>query len=98
MSSNCIETRADTVVTERLLRSTEMKTLRTITDETLFGHQCSDDIRRECNVQDSAMGLPKEKRLARSRCESGEQPISKDSTKTEAKYEQATEKTIKMTV
>ncbi|KAI4494164.1 hypothetical protein M0802_009198 [Mischocyttarus mexicanus] len=76
--SYVIEPRIETTATKRL-KSTEMKTLRTMTGKTLFDHQCNDDIRKECNIQDSAMGSSKKKRLVRPRCENGEQPITKDS-------------------
>ncbi|KAI4474607.1 hypothetical protein M0802_015536 [Mischocyttarus mexicanus] len=50
--SYAIETRAETAATKRLLRNTEMRTLRTITGKTLFDHQSNDDIRRKWNMQD----------------------------------------------
>ncbi|KAI4503932.1 hypothetical protein M0802_001335 [Mischocyttarus mexicanus] len=49
--SNGIETRTETATTKKLLRNTEMKTLRTITGKTLFDHQRNDDIKRNYNIQ-----------------------------------------------
>ncbi|KAI4477630.1 hypothetical protein M0802_014675 [Mischocyttarus mexicanus] len=48
--SYAIETRAEIAATKRPLRSTEMKTLRTMTGKKLFNHQRNDDIRKEYNV------------------------------------------------
>ncbi|KAI4501059.1 hypothetical protein M0802_003862 [Mischocyttarus mexicanus] len=50
--SYAIETGAETAATKRLLRSTEMKTLRTISGKTLLDRHRNEDIRKECNVQD----------------------------------------------
>ena len=50
--SYAVETRADTTRTEQLLRSTEMKTLRSILGLTLWDKIRSKDIREECKIQD----------------------------------------------
>ena len=50
--SYAVETRADTTRTEQLLRSTEMKTLRSILGLTLWDKIRSKDIREECEIQD----------------------------------------------
>jgi hypothetical protein len=47
-----IESRADTVRTKSLLRTTEMKTLRPIAGTTLRDRVRNSDIRRTCDVQD----------------------------------------------
>ena len=47
-----VETRADTTRTEQLLRSTEMKTLRSILGLNLWDKVTSKDIREECEIQD----------------------------------------------
>lgn len=47
-----IETRAENTTTKRLLRSTEMRTLRSITGYTLLDHKRSEEIREICEVQD----------------------------------------------
>ena len=47
-----VGTRADTTRTEQLLRSTEMKTLRSILGLTLWDKIRSKDIRDECEIQD----------------------------------------------
>ncbi|KAI4503556.1 hypothetical protein M0802_000959 [Mischocyttarus mexicanus] len=41
-----------TYAIETRVETTAIKRLRTITGKTLFDHQCNDDIRRECNIQD----------------------------------------------
>lgn len=43
------ETRADTRKTKNLLRSTEMRTLRSIVGVTLWNRRRSSDIKRECD-------------------------------------------------
>ena len=46
------ETRAETAVTKRLLRTGEMKTLRAITGHSLRDHRRNDEIRQQCEVED----------------------------------------------
>ena len=46
------ETRADTAETKRMLRTNEMKVLRTITGNTLRDQRRSQDIRNECEIDD----------------------------------------------
>ena len=46
------ETRAETAATKQLLRTTEMKTLRSIVGKTLRDRVKSSDIRSQCDIQD----------------------------------------------
>lgn len=50
--SYAVETRAETTTTKRLLRTTEMRTLRSITGYTLRDRQRSEEIRNKCNTED----------------------------------------------
>mgnify|MGYP006948248671 FL=1 len=47
-----IETRAETAATKKLLRTTEMKTLRSIAGYTLRDRKRNELIREQCNIQD----------------------------------------------
>ena len=52
MITYAVKTRADTTRTEHLLRSAEMKTLRSILGLTLWDKKKSKEIREECEIQD----------------------------------------------
>lgn len=56
------ETRAETSLTKRMLRTTEMKTLRTITGYTLKDRQRSTDIRNKCQTDDVVRWIRKRRR------------------------------------
>ncbi|XP_030762233.1 uncharacterized protein LOC115887052 [Sitophilus oryzae] len=47
-----IETRADNTTTKRLLRTTEVRTLRSITGYTLYDWKRSEDVRETCEVEE----------------------------------------------
>lgn len=47
-----IETRAENTITKRLLRTTEMRTLRSIAGYTLYDQKRSEEIREICEIQD----------------------------------------------
>ena len=52
MLNYAIETRAENATTKRLLRTTEMRTLREITGCSLRDHIRSNDIRTQCGILD----------------------------------------------
>lgn len=56
------ETRAETTTTKRILRTTEMKTLRAITGNTLRDRRRNEDIRRDCETQDVVRWIRKRRR------------------------------------
>lgn len=47
-----VETRAENTITKRLLRTAEMRILRSIAGYTLFDHKRNEEIREICDIQD----------------------------------------------
>ena len=47
-----IDTRAENTITKSLVRTTEIRNLKSITGYTLYDHKRSEEIRKTCEIQD----------------------------------------------